>query len=199
MPHIDYFFATMSPFTYLAGTRLEEIAAKHGATITYKPMDIGQVFMRTGGTLPKDRHPTRLEYRDQELRRQAKKAGLPLNLRPAHFPVNGAPAAYALIAAQNAGGGDLGKLVHAYTGAVWAEDANLADDAVIRACLEKAGFDPALADSGLLSGAAAYEENTEEAVRRGVFGAPFYITETDERFWGQDRLDDLDAHLSGNL
>ena len=199
MPHIDYFFATMSPFTYLAGTRLEEIAAKHNATITYKPMDIGQVFMRTGGTLPKDRHPTRLEYRDQELRRQAKKAGLPLNLRPAHFPVNGAPAAYALIAAQNAGGGDLGKLVHAYTGAVWAEDANLADDAVIRACLEKAGFDPALADSGLLSGAAAYEENTEEAVRRGVFGAPFYITETDERFWGQDRLDDLDAHLSGNF
>ncbi|WP_194096724.1 2-hydroxychromene-2-carboxylate isomerase [Marivivens aquimaris] len=199
MPHIDYFFATMSPFTYLAGTRLEEIAAKHNATITYKPMDIGQVFMRTGGTLPKDRHPTRLEYRDQELRRQAKKAGLPLNLRPAHFPVNGAPAAYALIAAQNAGGGDLGQLVHAYTGAVWAEDANLADDAVIRACLEKAGFDPALADSGLLSGAAAYEENTEEAVRRGVFGAPFYITETDERFWGQDRLDDLDAHLCGNL
>lgn len=199
MPHIDYFFATMSPFTYLAGTRLEAIAAKHNATITYKPMDIGQVFMRTGGTLPKDRHPTRLEYRDQELRRQAKKAGLPLNLRPAHFPVNGAPAAYALIAAQNAGGGDMGKLVHAYTGAVWAEDANLADDAVIRACLEKAGFDPALADSGLLSGAAAYEENTEEAVRRGVFGAPFYITETDERFWGQDRLDDLDAHLSGNL
>ncbi len=199
MPHIDYFFATMSPFTYLAGTRLEEIAAKHNATISYKPMDIGQVFMRTGGTLPKDRHPTRLEYRDQELRRQAKKAGLPLNLRPAHFPVNGAPAAYALIAAQNAGGGDMGKLVHAYTGAVWAEDANLADDAVIRACLEKAGFDPALADSGLLSGAAAYEENTEEAVRRGVFGAPFYITETDERFWGQDRLDDLDAHLSGNL
>ena len=199
MPHIDYFFATMSPFTYLAGTRLEEIAAKHNATITYKPMDIGQVFMRTGGTLPKDRHPTRLEYRDQELRRQAKKAGLPLNLRPAHFPVNGAPAAYALIAAQNAGGGDLGKLVHTYTGAVWAEDANLADDAVIRACLEKAGFDPALADSGLLSGAAAYEENTEEAVRRGVFGAPFYITKTDERFWGQDRLDDLDAHLSGNF
>lgn len=199
MPHIDYFFATMSPFTYLAGTRLEEIAAKHGATITYKPMDIGQVFMRTGGTMPKDRHPTRLEYRDQEMRRQAKKVGLPMNLRPAHFPVNGAPAAYALIAAQNAGGGDLGKLVHAYTSAVWAEDANLADDAVIRACLEKAGFDPALADSGLLSGAAAYEENTEEAVRRGVFGAPFYITETDERFWGQDRLDDLDAHLSGNL
>ncbi len=199
MPHIDYFFATMSPFTYLAGTRLEEIAAKHGATITYKPMDIGQVFMRTGGTLPKDRHPTRLEYRDQEMRRQAKKVGLPMNLRPAHFPVNGAPAAYALIAAQNAGGGDLGQLVRAYTSAVWAEDANLADDAIICACLEKAGFDPALADSGLLSGAAAYEENTEEAVRRGVFGAPFYITETDERFWGQDRLDDLDAHLSGNL
>ena len=42
MPHIDYYFATISPYTYLAGMRLEEIAAKDGATITYKPVDIMQ-------------------------------------------------------------------------------------------------------------------------------------------------------------
>ena len=41
--------------------------------------------------------------------------------------------------------------------------------------------------------------NLEEAANRGVFGAPFYITDGDERFWGQDRLDDLDLHLSGKL
>ena len=199
MPHIDYFFSTISPYTYLAGTRLEEICAKHGATIAYKPFDIGRVFAGTGGTLPKDRHPSRQAYRLQELRRQAAKVGLPLNLQPAFWPANGAPAAYAFTAAQKDGSGDLGKLVHAMTASVWAREANIAEDAVIRACLEEAGFDPALADKGLFSGAAEYESNTEEAIRRGAFGAPFYITDTDERFWGQDRLGDLDAHLSGKL
>jgi len=98
LPHIDYFFATMSPFTYLAGTRLEDLAARHGATITYKPLDLGALFLRTGGTPLPERHPNRLAYRLQDLRRLSEKTGLPLNLKPAFWPVNGAPAAYAVIA-----------------------------------------------------------------------------------------------------
>lgn len=199
MPHIDYFFATLSPYTYLAGTRLEEIAARHGATLSYKPMDVIALFGRTGGVPPKDRHPARQAYRLQELSRASKKTGLALNLKPAFWPTNGAPAAYAFIAADRAGGGDRGKLVHAITRSVWADDKDIARDDVIRACLEEAGFDPALADSGMLAGAETYAANLEEAVERGVFGAPFYITEDDQRFWGQDRLEDLDLHLSGKL
>ncbi|WP_281983570.1 2-hydroxychromene-2-carboxylate isomerase [Thalassorhabdomicrobium marinisediminis] len=198
MPHIDYYFATISPFTYLAGPRFEEIVAKHGATVTYKPLDIMALFARTGGVPPMDRHPNRQDYRLQDLRRRAVVAGLPLNLRPAHWPTNMAPSSYAIIAAQ-AAGGDVGKLVNAVTRACWAEDRNIAEDDVIRACLEEAGFDPSLADSGLLAGAETYARNLEEAVANGVFGAPFFITDGDERFWGQDRLDDLDRHLSGEL
>ena len=57
---------------------------------------------------------------------------------------------------------------------------------------------PKLADAGLLAGAEAYVRNLEDAVSAGAFGAPFYIvTDTDERFWGQDRIADLDAYLSG--
>ncbi|MFQ6553993.1 2-hydroxychromene-2-carboxylate isomerase [Aestuariibius insulae] len=199
MAHIDYFFATVSPYTYLAGTRLEEIAAKHGATITYKPLDIIALFGRTGGTPPKDRHDSRKAYRLQELSRASKKTGLPLNLQPAHWPTNPAPSSYAIIAAQEAGGGDLGKLVHSICGACWAQERDIAQDDVVKGCLEEAGFSPALADSGLLSGAETYAANLEEAVSRGAFGAPFYITNDDQRFWGQDRLDDLDASLAGKL
>ena len=199
MPHIDYYFAPISPFTYLAGTRLESIAARHGATITYKPLDIMALFSRTGGLPPKDRHPSRQEYRMQEIRRQAAKLGMPINLKPAFWPANGAPAAYAMIAAQRAGGGDLAALVHSFPRAVWAEDRNIAEGEVIRECLTNAGFDPDLADRGMFTGAEIYEANLEEAVMRGAFGAPFYITDTDERFWGQDRLDDLDLHLAGKL
>jgi 2-hydroxychromene-2-carboxylate isomerase len=200
MAHIDYYFATVSPNTYLAGTRLEDVAARHGATVTYRPLDIMALFARTGGIPPKDRHPSRQEYRLQELRRNAAKAGLPINLKPAFWPTNPAPSSYAIIAAQNAGGGDLGQLVFALTRACWAEEKNIAEDEVIRDCLSAAGFDPKLADAGLLVGAETYARNLEDAVSAGAFGAPFYIvTETDERFWGQDRIADLDAYLAGTL
>lgn len=199
MAHIDYFFSTLSPYAYLAGTRMEEVAAKHGATITYKPMDVVALFGRTGGTPPKERHPSRQQLRAQELTRQSKKLGLPLNLQPAFWPTNGAPSSYAIISAQAAGGGDLGKLVHGFLRAVWAEDKDIAQDDVVRGALADAGFDPALADSGLLSGAETYAANLEEAGTRGVFGAPFYITDGDQRFWGQDRIEDLDLHLAGKL
>ncbi len=198
MPQIDYFFATTSPFTYLAGTRLEEIAARHGATIAYKPLDIMALFDRTGGIRPANRHESRKAYRLQELKRQSKKRGLKLNLQPAHWPTNPAPSSYAIIAAV-AAGGDLGALVHGLCRACWAEEKDIADDAVIRGCLDAAGFDPGLADKGLWTASETYEKNLEEAVEKGAFGAPFYITDTDERFWGQDRLEDLDAHLGGKL
>ena len=197
MPHIDYYFTVLSPWAYLAGDRLEKIAADAGATITYKPLDIGQLFARTGGTLPKDRHPNRLDYRLQELKRWRAATGLALNLQPAHWPTNGAPASYAIIGAQAAGGGDTGALVHGLMRACWAEDRDMAEDAVIKSCLEAAGFDPSLADSSLLAGAEAYPRNLEEAIEAGVFGSPFYVCDDGEKFWGQDRLDQLAAHMAG--
>lgn len=199
MAHIDYYFTTLSPFTYLAGTRLEEIAARRGADVTYKPVDIMALFARTGGQAPKDRPPSRMEYRAQELSRAKVKTGMALNLKPAHWPTNPAPSAYAIIAAQKAGGGDMGALVHSFLRACWAEERDIAQDEVVRDCLSAAGFDPKLADSGLLTGAEIYTRNLEEAVAAGVFGAPFYIVDSGQRFWGHDRLDDLDAHLSGTL
>lgn len=198
MPGIEYYFTTISPFVYLAGTRLEDIAARHGAAITYRPVDAAALFARTGGTPLAERHDNRKAYRLQELRRQAAKCEMPINPRPAHFPTNPAPSAYAVIAAQEAGGGDIGALVHGLARACWAEERDIADDAVIRAALEAAGFDPGLADRGLLAGAETYTRNLEQAIAQGAFGVPFYVV-GDERFWGQDRLEDLALHLDGRL
>lgn len=199
MSHIDYYFSTMSPYSYLAGTRLEEVAQKHGCTITYKPLDIMALFARTGGQPPKDRHPARQAWRLQDMPRQARKLGMTFNLKPAHWPANTAPSGYAIIAAQQAGGGDLAALAHSFLRACWAEDRDIAEDGVIRGCLDAAGFDPDLADRGLLAGAETYARNLEEAVAANVFGAPTYVTDTGQNFWGQDRIADLDLHLSGGL
>lgn len=195
MRQIDYYFSTLSPWAYLGGSRLEQIAARHGAAITYKPLDIGALFGRTGGVLPADRHPNRMAYRAQELRRWSRDLEMPLNPKPAHWPTNAAPSSYAVIAAQDAGGGDVGALVQGILRACWAEERDIAQDDVIGDCLEAAGFGRGLTMSGMVTGAETYARNLEDAVAAGVFGAPFYIVDGQEMFWGQDRLAQLDAHL----
>ena len=199
MAHLDYYFTVLSPYAYLAGLRMEAIANRHGLTVTYKPLDIMALFPRTGGAPLPERHPSRIAYRAQELPRQARKLGMPLTFKPAHFPTNAAPASYAIIAAQKAGGGDMAGLVHGLLRAVWAEEKDVAEDSVVQECLSAAGFDPSLTFSGMLTGAEVYSANLEDAVNGGVFGSPFYVLDDGEKFWGQDRLEDLDLHLSGKL
>lgn len=194
MAHIDYYMNPMSPYVHMVGARAAQIAAAAGASLRYKPLDPGALFKRTGGQMLADRHDSRKAYRLQELARWAKRLDMPLNLRPAFFPTNSAPASYAITAAQEAGGGDLTALVTNLTAAVWEQERNIADDDVIRDCLTAAGFDPALAFSGMLQGAEIYARNLEEAVADGVFGVPSFKV-GEELFWGQDRLDFLADHL----
>lgn len=196
MAQIDYFLTVMSPWCYLAGDRLEAIAARQGATIRYVALDGPALFPRTGGQVLAERHESRKAYRLQELARWSKRLGMKLDLQPMFFPVNPAPASYAIIAAEAAGGGDLGGLVRAFPRAVWAEGRNIAEDEVVKAILAENGFDPAVADRGMFMAADVYMRNLDEAVARGVFGLPFYIV-GEERFWGQDRLDFLEEHLAG--
>lgn len=195
MARIEYFLFPLSPFSYLAGVRLEEVAARHDAAIDYRPVQLFRIFEATGTLLPKDRHISRQNYRMQDIARVARMNGMPVNLKPTHWPTNPAPASAAIINAQAAGGGDLGGLVHGFVRAVWAEDRDIAEDAVVRDILSAHGFDPDLAARDLVGAMETLERNTEEALRRMVFGAPTYVV-GEEVFWGQDRLPHLDAHLA---
>ena len=194
MTRIDYYLTPLSPFVYLAGDRPARIAAAAGAEIRYLPVDPASLFARTGGQPLAQRHESRRSYRMQELRRWAQRLGLPMVLEPAHFPTNPAPASYALIAAQDAGGGDMAALLAALGRACWEDERDIASDTVIAECLSHAGFDPALVNSGMLVGAETYTRNLDAAVAAGVFGMPFFVVGS-ERFWGQDRMDFLAEHL----
>ncbi len=198
MPRIDCFISPVSSYSYLASRDFADLVARHGVEVTYKPVDVAGLFARTGGKLVAERHPNRQQYRQQDLRRRAVRLGLPMNLKPMFGGANPAPASYAIIAAQKAGGGDLHGLVTAVLQAVWVQERDISDLDVIAGLLSSHGFDPGVADRFMLAAAETYAGNLEEAVARGVFGLPFYIV-GDERFWGQDRLEDLDLFLAGKL
>jgi 2-hydroxychromene-2-carboxylate isomerase len=184
MKTIDYYLSPGSPWTYLGHARFSEICKKHGATPSVKPADFGVIFPQSGGLpLPK-RAPQRQAYRLVELRRWKAHLGVPLVLQPRHFPLDAGPAAALICAAapqkRMALAGEL-------LAALWKDDRNIADTAV----LEELG-----ARHGVRAGdKAMYEAYTQEALGRGVFGAPSYVYR-DEIFWGQDRLEFLERALA---
>ncbi|QPH56170.1 2-hydroxychromene-2-carboxylate isomerase [Pontivivens ytuae] len=199
MAVIDYYLFPLSPFTYLAGLRLEEVAARHNAKINYKPFDLMRVFAAHGTPPVPKRHESRQAYRLQELARIAKMNGMPINPRPAHWPTDPKPAVAAVIYAQEFShehpGGDVGKLSFNLLKACWAEEKDISHESVVEKCLEDAGFDGGIAQRDLQSAFDIFERNTDEALASNVFGAPTYIVDH-EVYWGQDRLAYLDAHLT---
>lgn len=193
---IEYFFAVQSPFTYLGSAKLEVIARKHGARLECRPCDLMTVFGETGGVPLPQRPPARQKYRLIELERWGKVRNLPINLQPAYFPVPGEAASRLIIAAQKTGADDV-KLSHALLRAVWADDKDIADADTLRAIADACGLKGKALIEASTDGQchSQYQANTEEAIERGVFGAPWYILDG-EPFFGQDRLELLDAALS---
>lgn len=194
---IDYYFALNSPWSYLGSARLGAIARRHGATVRVKPVKLGEVFGRTGGLpLPK-RSPERQRYRLLELARWSRHLGIPLVMQPENFPSDEAQAARLVIAAE-AAGADALALATALGRQLWELDRPLSDPATLSAAAESCGLDAGrlLGDAEAEHLDAIWTDNTGEAVAAGVFGVPTYVIDG-EPFWGQDRLDFLDARLAG--
>ncbi len=194
---VDYYLSLNSPWTYLGGPRLAEMAKRHGAQVRVKPVSLGEIFPTTGGLpLPK-RAPARQAYRLVELERWRGFLDMPLNLHPAFFPAPEALAAACVIAAGQSGGDPL-RLSQAILRAVWAEEKNIAEEATLAELATASGHDAKalLAKAQEPEIAETYAGYTKEALESGVFGAPSYVFNR-EVFWGQDRLDFLDRALSG--
>jgi 2-hydroxychromene-2-carboxylate isomerase len=194
MATIDYYMTLNSPWTYLGAARFAEIAARHKATVRIKPAKFGEVFAKTGGLpLPK-RSPERRAYRMMELKRWRDHLGLPINLEPKHFPSDETLGTRLVIAAALQGK-DACRLAQELGRSIWELDANLGDEAVASCgvlaspSIRKAG--PSDAELDRIN-----DQNTAEALERGVFGAPSYVLPSGEFMWGQDRLEFLDRALA---
>ena len=195
-PTVDYFFATVSPWAWLGHARFVAMTRAAGASVRVKPMDLGEIFPVTGGLPLAKRAPQRQAYRLVELKRFADHLGVALIPQPAHFPVNGNAAALLIIAADEAAGADAALDLAGRVGAaIWAQQRNVADAAVLQALLAEAGLPASLAERAADPAIAArYAAYTAEALGAGVFGAPSYLIDG-ELFWGQDRLDFVERRL----
>ena len=194
---IDYYFTVVSPWSYLGHDRLVAIAARHGATIAVKPVDLLRIFPVSGGLPLPQRAPQRLAYRLVELRRWSDHLAIPLNVQPRHAAASPELAAKWILAAAQHGSVQALALSGAIMRARWAEERDIADPATLAEVAAARGLDAVAlgADAATPGIAARYDALTQEAIDRQVFGAPTYVC-GGELFWGQDRLDFLDRKLA---
>jgi 2-hydroxychromene-2-carboxylate isomerase len=184
---VEFYFDIGSSYSYIAYKALPAIAAAHGAQIVWRPMLLGGVFKATGNHSPAE-IPAKSKWLDQDLRRWAARYGAAFERNP-HFPINTMTLMRGAVGMQMHGP-DFPKYLETMFHAMWAEPHNLGDPQILAAVLRRAGFDDHAFQS-LVSDPAVKEQlkkDTEEAVARGVFGAPTFFV-GDEMFWGQDRLD----------
>jgi carboxymethylenebutenolidase len=197
VPHaIEYFLAPQSPWTYLGHERFVAMARAAGTAVRVLPMDLGRVFPVSGGLpLPK-RAPQRQAYRLVELQRFRDHLGLPLNLHPRFFPVSADPASRLIIAVDLHDGSEAAlRLTGAVLTAVWAQERDIADAATLAGLLRECGLAAArLDDAAAPAVQQRYDENTQAAIDRGLFGSPSYVVDG-ELFWGQDRLEFVQRKL----
>ena len=194
--NVDYYFTPQSPWTYLGHERFARIAAAAGATVNLLPADYGKVFPVSGGLPLGQRAPQRQAYRLVDLARFSGQLKMPLNLKPKFFPVAGDDAARLIMAVNRQdGAGAAMKLGGAIFAAVWAQERNIADAAILAQLLAENGL-PAdrLAQSKGADVQQQYEANTARAIEIGIFGAPSYVIDG-EIFWGQDRLEFVEQAL----
>ncbi|MGB5245327.1 MAG: 2-hydroxychromene-2-carboxylate isomerase [Woeseia sp.] len=189
---VEFFYDYVSSYSYLANSQLATLGA---AEVVYRPFFLGGIMKATGNTPPAT-VPARGKYLVKDLERWAARYGIAFRMNPA-FPQNTLGALRLALAAQQAGG--FQALHQRLFNAMWAEQRDLADPAVLLKIANDAGLDA----EGLLQASSSQEvkdllkANTDEAVQRGAFGAPTFFV-GGEMFFGNDRLEFVREALAGN-
>ncbi|WP_033067567.1 2-hydroxychromene-2-carboxylate isomerase [Thalassospira australica] len=192
-PIIHYFFV-QSPWAFFGFRRAVDIAKKHSVPIIHKPCRAADVWEHGGGVPLAKRPKPRQDYRLVEMRRWADHLNIPINLHPAHFPVDETLAARTIIAVQD-DGKDAADLIETLMGDIWLRERDITNPNTVREALTSNGLSSEyLENADLPEIANIYDGNCQSARERNIFGVPTYFV-GNEMFWGQDRLDFVDRAL----
>jgi 2-hydroxychromene-2-carboxylate isomerase len=185
---VEFWFDVGSPAAYLAWTQMPRLASETGATVQYKPFLLGGVFQATGNRSPME-VPAKSRWMTEDLARCARRYGVPFAHNP-HFPINTLTLMRGALGLQMHQPERLLPYGDAVYRAIWVEGKNMNDPAVVGAVLQESGFDPQqlLALTQQQQVKDGLKAVTQQAVERGVFGAPTFFV-GNQMFWGQDRID----------
>jgi 2-hydroxychromene-2-carboxylate isomerase len=196
---LEFFFDCSSPWTYLAFVRVQDVVARTGAEIVWKPILVGGVFNAVNQEVYERRakpEPRKTAYYFKDLQDWARLAGVAIG-QPPVFPVNAVKAMRGALVAQ-----DEGKLV-AYSRAVfeayWGKLEDISQLPVLAHIAAEVGLEPS-AFLARIDDAQVKErlrQNTEELIARGGFGSPTMFVDGVDMYFGNDRLPVVEAALMG--
>jgi 2-hydroxychromene-2-carboxylate isomerase len=202
-PTLEFFFDYGSPYSYLANHQIAGVAERGSADLVHRPMLLGGVFKATGNKSPAfEPVEAKRAYGGVALKRAARACGAAFKGNP-HFPINTLQLMRTAVAAQQEGAFEtFHRVVYP---AFWVDGQNLGEPEVVAKLLDAAGLDAArlLELASQDAAKAGLRANTEEAVERGVFGAPTFFlsrgasdTEAAEMYFGADHLPFLEQALA---
>ena len=188
---IDFYFDFSSPYGYLASTRIDAIADRHGRSVTWRPFVLGAAFKVTGQR-PLVEQPLRGEYANRDFARSARLLGVPLEL-PEPFPFFALAASRACYWVGDAARAKA--LAKAIYHAAFGEGRDVTPVATVAEIARGLGIEGVEQGVEKPETKAKLREATDEALARGVFGSPFFIVDG-EPFWGHDRLEHVERWLA---
>ena len=189
-PVLDFWYEFASPYSFLSALRIDDAAAQAGVVIRWRPFLLGPIFAAQGLTnSPFVLNPSKGRYLWRDTGRRARRQGVTM-VKPQNFPQNSLTAARIALAGRDEGWTPA--FSRALFRAQFCEGRTIAEEAVLVAALKEAGAEPgsaiATARSEEIKGRLKAE--IEYAKSIGIFGAPFFVTEDSELFWGDDRLEE---------
>lgn len=197
MKKVDYYFAPVSPWSYLGHERFVALLQANAAAARVLPVDLSKVFPVSGGLPLAKRAPQRQAYRLVELARWSEWLQVPFNAQPRFVASSGDLASRWILAAGERASANALALAGGVMRARWAEERDIADPATLAAIADGCGLDAVAIGARARSPAIgeAFDAATRSAIDAQVFGVPWYVYRG-EPFWGQDRLDFLGRALA---
>lgn len=182
---LEIYWDFSSPFAYLGSTQAEALAARTGATLVWRPMLLGAVFKSIGVAEAPilTWSEAKRNYYFKDLMRWAEHYGVPFRF-PSRFPmmtVKPLRVWFALPEEKRL------PFLHATFRAYWAEGRDISEEATLRELIGE-GADEVIARTGTKEVKDALFAATQRAIDAGIFGAPTWIVDGKELFWGQDRI-----------
>ena len=190
---IEFWFEFASTYSYPAAMRVQRVAEAAGIAVRWRPFLLGPIFQAQGWQdSPFNIYPVKGAYMWRDLQRICARDGLPLKLPPFRFPQNGLKAARLAMVGEKEGW--IADFTRAVYTANFGEERDITDEDLLRSLVKRAGgdADAAWTASNTPEIKAALKTQTDEAIAKGIFGAPSF-TVGKELFWGNDRLEDAVA------